>query len=194
MWKDFDTTFESILGDLGRQSDLLDKLAGLQHMVQSQQDSQCLQRLLKETEEHIKNYESDRVLIRQAIEDKNNDRARIHRAEVLVWISSAAMSDIHEEYCSKRQVCPRSGEWVLRKSNLEGWKDLDTPTNSILWMHGIPGAGKHEVSSISRLVAVINMYGQFNWCREIRGFFIDHRGMPKGVRVQDILLLLSRRR
>lgn len=145
MWKNFDTTFECILSDLGRQTDLLDRLARLNSMMQSQHDSQCLQKLQKETEEHIKHYESDRVLIRQAIEEKNQDRAFNHREEVLKWVSPATMSDIHEDHCNKRQGCPRSGEWVLRKSKFKGWKELDTPINSVLWMYGIPGAGKHSL-------------------------------------------------
>lgn len=152
MWKNFDTTFEGILGDLGRQTELLDRLARLNNMMQSQHDSQCLQTLQKETEDHIKLYASDRVLIRQAIEDKNQDRARSHRDEVLRWVSSATMSDTHEDYCNKRQGCPGSGEWVLRKSKLKGWKDLDTPINSVLWMYGIPGAGKHMLDQDSRLI------------------------------------------
>lgn len=143
MWKDFDSTFKSILDDLKRQCDLLDRVAGAEHMVQSQQDSQSLRELRTEHIMYVEQYKLDRDKLRQAVEENEKERARNHRDEVLKWVSSTTMSDWHEEYCKKRQICPGSGRWVLRKEKLEGWKDSETPTNSVLWMYGIPGAGKH---------------------------------------------------
>lgn len=136
MWKDFESTFNSILNDLGRQCDLLDRVAGAQHMEQSQIQGHRL-------EELFDNYKSDRDKLWQTLGEHEKDRARNHREEVLKWIASATMSDIHEEYCKKRQICPKSGDWVLHKDRFVGWKELDVPTNPILWMHGIPGAGEN---------------------------------------------------
>lgn len=143
LWKDFNSTFKSILDDLSRQRDLLDRLAGAQHMRQSQLDSQTLRRLRAEQKAHVEQYELDRDKLQLLVKHHEQEKARKHRDEVLRWISSATLSDLHEEYCKKRQIWPASGRWVLRKDKLEGWKDAETPTNSVLWMHGIPGAGKH---------------------------------------------------
>lgn len=142
MWKDFDATFKSILDDLKRQCDLLDRVAAAQHMAQSQHDSQSLKDLCAEHAMYVKQYKLDRDKLRCAAEEVEKERARNHRDEVLKWISSATMSDLHEQYCKKRQFCPGSGRWILKKEKIEGWKDEEIPTNSILWMHGIPGAGK----------------------------------------------------
>lgn len=143
MWKDFDSKFKSILGDLRRQCDLLDKMAEAQHIEQTRHDSQSIKALCAEHATLVKHYKQDRDKLHQVTEQNDKERARCHRNEVLKWISPPTMSDLHEEYCKKRQICPGSGRWILHKDNkLVGWKDAETPTNSVLWMHGIPGAGK----------------------------------------------------
>lgn len=111
-------------------------------MVQSQHDSQSLRDLRAEHTLYIEQYKLDRDKIRQVVREHEKERARGRRNEILNWISPATMSDLHEQHCKKRQICPGSGTWVLRKEKLEGWKDAETPTNSVLWMYGIPGAGK----------------------------------------------------
>lgn len=113
-----------------------------QHMLQSQHDSQSLRSLCAEYAKYVGEYKLDRDRRRHDAEEAEKERARNHRDEVLKWVSSATMSDLHEEYCKKRQFCSGSGRWILKKEKLEGWKDEEIPINSMLWMHGIPGAGE----------------------------------------------------
>lgn len=167
MWKDFNTSFKGILDDLARHKQLLIEKSGTIHLAESQRDSQTLHRFIAgydkdatELRTHVRQYERDAEEVRSYIQQYELDRrSRLEAAaqatkevaqskldKVRQWISPTSMSDLHESFRLARSTCPGSGEWILRSEKLEGWKDSDIPTNSTLWLHGIPGAGTFMVS------------------------------------------------
>lgn len=135
MWKDFDSTFKAILDNLKRHSGLIDRLARAIQMEQLQKDSLSLSILISE-------YKMDQDNRLRKLQREEAERKRVLKHEVLQWVAGASMSERHESSCKARQYCPGSGDWVLEGKQLKDWKDADTPNNSVLWLHGIPGAGK----------------------------------------------------
>lgn len=148
MWKDYDVTFKAILSNLKQHSDLLDRLANALHISQSQKDSEVLgsfvARYTKDADNiraQIDEHKTKQDRIVEAIERTDMEKKRTHKLEVLRWIAAASMTDWHEQFCKARQCCPGSGDWILESEKLKDWKDSDTPNNTVLWLHGIPGAG-----------------------------------------------------
>lgn len=149
MWKDYDVTFKAILNDIKQHSDLLHQMAHALHMSQSQKDSVALgdfySRYKNDTHElraQIDELKMKQDQIWQAIENAEMERKLGRRREVINWIAAASMSSHHKIFCKARQCCPGSGDWILKSEQLKDWKDSDIPHNSVLWLHGIPGAGK----------------------------------------------------
>ena len=65
-------------------------------------------------------------------------KAREKRRNVLQWLSDADPTSNHREAREKHEQ-PETGTWLLKHEGFEQWKDQE---GQILWMHGIPGAGK----------------------------------------------------
>lgn len=148
-WKDYDVTFKAILGNIKQHSDLLDRMANALHISQSQLDSEALGNLISrytrdadQIRAQIDELKVKQDQIWQATKHVELERKRKHKLEVLQWVAAASMSDWHERFCEARKCCPGSGDWFLESAKLKDWKDSDTPNNLVLWLHGIPGAGK----------------------------------------------------
>jgi hypothetical protein len=48
----------------------------------------------------------------------------------------------HESFCQVRKANPGSGDWIMQNDIVTSWMDDDIPRHPVLWLHGIPGAGK----------------------------------------------------
>jgi hypothetical protein len=135
MWKTFETRFKSILESLSRHRRLIADQAAATHYQQYQLDSQAMLR-------HIQQYEEDRKKndeVRERQEESEMDRKY---REVLQWFSAAdSTKDDQDKFTSTRREFPGSGDWILKKEKVRNWQDADTPTSSILWLNGKPGAG-----------------------------------------------------
>lgn len=53
----------------------------------------------------------------------------------------------HEGYCAVRKEFPSTCRWILKHEYLVDWLSASTPMTPILWINGIPGAGRLPVSS-----------------------------------------------
>lgn len=120
MWKDFKTRFQHILDGLRRHRELIESQANLLHIQQYQQDrSNMLDALNRiEAAELQKKY-----------------------VAVMEWVSGAQTKLDHDSACEARSEFPESGSWILKKPELEDWKEAEIPMKSVLWLNGIPGAG-----------------------------------------------------
>lgn len=45
----------------------------------------------------------------------------------------------------KAQKCPGTGKWLMREKSFEKWMDISNKDSRILWLQGIPGAGKSHI-------------------------------------------------
>lgn len=139
MWKNFETRFRSLLSSLNQHRQLIAHQAEAIHYQQYQQDSQAIFN-------HIQQYEQDRIRNIENRERQEESEAQKKYLEVLQWFSAAdtTMSD-QEEFTRIRREYPGSGDWILKKEKIRNWQEDDTPTSSILWLNGKPGAGNSPV-------------------------------------------------
>lgn len=79
----------------------------------------------------------------QTMTDQQNTETR---RQILEWISNTDKVDFekaHEMIHAKKH--PRTSEWLIHTKNFQSW--LSSPTSSLLWCHGKPGAGKSVLAS-----------------------------------------------
>jgi ankyrin repeat domain-containing protein 50 len=69
-------------------------------------------------------------------------KAREERAKIAEWLRGADPSTNHNSARKKHE--PGTGEWLLNLQAFETWRDCE---GGILWLSGIPGAGKTVLSS-----------------------------------------------
>lgn len=67
-----------------------------------------------------------------------------NRRELLKWISNVPCEQYHENTCRGRLV--ETGCWLLNKEEYREWRK--SSASSILWLHGIPGAGESKLASL----------------------------------------------
>jgi ankyrin repeat domain-containing protein 50 len=67
------------------------------------------------------------------------------RDGVLRWLSDFEPQKKHKDVRARR--LEDTGQWLLDREEFRIWRD-DPQPNSILWCHGIPGAGKTVLSSV----------------------------------------------
>lgn len=48
----------------------------------------------------------------------------------------------------QRRICERTGRWLERENVLKDWLDEKNVATRVLWMQGIPGAGKTHIASM----------------------------------------------
>ncbi|KAJ5175558.1 NACHT nucleoside triphosphatase [Penicillium canariense] len=48
----------------------------------------------------------------------------------------------------QRRICERTGRWLQREQVLNYWLDASNAATRVLWMQGIPGAGKTHIASM----------------------------------------------
>ena len=107
---------------------------------QAEADQHSLDRM--KVREALQQYDSLRDSLLKDIEHRDLREHQRNYADVQSWIAASSPLYDHEQACAKRKEEYQSGEWLLQKSPVIDWKDSDTPDSSLLWLNGIPGAGK----------------------------------------------------
>ncbi|KAH8586783.1 C2H2 domain-containing protein [Bisporella sp. PMI_857] len=142
IWKNFETRFKGLLEGLRLHRQLIVEQAELLHFEESQSNSQAVLA-------HIKQYEQDRLeKWEQLKKQEQNEKDRKYLA-ILDWFSAAQSTTAdHETFREIRTPYAGSGSWILKHEKIQNWKEMDTPVSSIMWMNGIPGAGKTILASV----------------------------------------------
>ena len=125
-WGLFERRFKSILQRLTQHSDLLDKEAAAAHFSE------------------MKQFRDKRQLEEDAFEQQRQHQMA---QDVFSWLSAA--EDLQEEHLhrisDRRQ--PETCDWILEDPRMRPWIE-DDRGDVILWMNGIPGAGKSFLCSL----------------------------------------------
>lgn len=133
VWKNHKTRYQSILDSLQRHSKLLAEQANLLHIGQSQF--------------HIQTYENDLNEMFRRLDLQEDDELAKKQQSVLQWFSAASTTSTdHEDSRRVRETSAGNGSWILENEKANNWMELDPPDRSILWINGIPGAGKMNIS------------------------------------------------
>lgn len=122
VWKDFKTQFDGILKRLGRHKELIESQAHLEQFAKYQEDMSTLKH-------HIEK------LVAENREKKST--------AVKEWLATGGQAQRdHEGFLAVREGYSRTGRWILNHEVIRDWVNPDTPATPIVWMTGIPGAGK----------------------------------------------------
>ncbi|GKZ39023.1 hypothetical protein AbraIFM66950_011681 [Aspergillus brasiliensis] len=74
---------------------------------------------------------------------------KVHRDTVEHWLSALDVKAEHQIHQEKRKrVCKDPGRWLLSSPRFKTWANPDSRQNSLLWLSGIPGAGKSVLASV----------------------------------------------
>ncbi|KAL9608549.1 MAG: hypothetical protein Q9167_006625 [Letrouitia subvulpina] len=125
-WKTFDTHFRRILDSLDRHKDLIESEKGTLAVLEAQKAREITEAYSKEMAE------------------------REAREKIKVLIERLNPTDYKRDQfdASEQRRQRRSGEWLYKNSYFCRWYDLDAVCNPLLYIHGVPGAGKTVLSSI----------------------------------------------
>jgi hypothetical protein len=127
VWKNFQSRFQRLLESLGRHRDLIQSQADLQHFQQ---------------------YQVDRIKILEDLKGRGKQEQNEKFTTVLKWMSGASTSLDHQDACNARGEYPGTGKWILKNNKVRNWREAPIPTESSLWINGIPGAGKTILASV----------------------------------------------
>ncbi|KAF7947217.1 uncharacterized protein EAE97_004466 [Botrytis byssoidea] len=81
----------------------------------------------------------------EAIEKEDTKRQRL---ALLDWLASTDPIPDHEFAVFMRADYPSSGNWILQENKIKAWLDPQQLTVPLLWINGIPGAGKTILTSV----------------------------------------------
>ncbi|EXJ70482.1 uncharacterized protein A1O5_06551 [Cladophialophora psammophila CBS 110553] len=157
-WGDFRSKFEGIVRNLERHRRLIesqfillqasehekhraDVLQNIQNVRQGIQKIQTVEEEIRKVQQEVRVAQEK---LQRAEEDRRADQLRAVR----VWIAGTPISDYHALALKAREDYPQTGLWVTQHPKVSSWLTDDIPRSSILWMHGIPGAGKTTLASI----------------------------------------------
>ena len=122
LWKSFHTEFSQILCNLRQHRRSLESQA-----------------TLIQFSEILSAQEKSRTDLNKILESDNHRR----RDVVYQWLCAAKTEVDQETYAGVRKEYPETGRWLLEVEDFTAWFDPDFCSNPLLWLSGIPGAGKY---------------------------------------------------
>lgn len=70
------------------------------------------------------------------------------RKAVFDWLRPAGVENDHHHFTNSRRAYPETGKWLLDHDTFQEWFDPLYPmVPPLLWLNGIPGAGKYVTIS-----------------------------------------------
>ena len=75
----------------------------------------------------------------------SNERAtdyRRSRGIVMQWLSPFNSNAEQDRYREERSICKDPGRWLLNDVRFQQWFGVENHSAPLLWLSGIPGAGR----------------------------------------------------
>ncbi|KIX96919.1 uncharacterized protein Z520_07033 [Fonsecaea multimorphosa CBS 102226] len=141
-WSDFHAKFDGILRNLRQHRRLIESQFNL---LQARQHEAHRIEVLKEIQKWGAKLDDARESLKRREESRRDEQ----RAAILEWLAAGRSTrDSHERARKAREDYPHTGLWITQNEKVSSWLTDDIPKSSVLWMHGIPGAGKTVLASI----------------------------------------------
>ncbi|KAI9644159.1 hypothetical protein NHQ30_007512 [Ciborinia camelliae] len=150
-WKDFDSKFQHILAGLGRHKALVESQATILQFEKQQLEHSNTKTSLAVIEDSIfrvKKYQMDHLNFKKEFEAIEKEDNRRQRLALLDWLAATDPILDHESAVAMRADYPSSGNWILQENTIKTWLDAQQSTIPLLWINGIPGAGKTILASV----------------------------------------------
>ncbi|KAK4205422.1 hypothetical protein QBC40DRAFT_260708 [Triangularia verruculosa] len=126
-WNNFQTRFSEPINNLKRH----------RHLLESHANLTVLEEVLAARDMQAE------TLKLQREEAKHQQRSR-----VCTWLAHEDMMADQEHYVDLRKEYPGTGTWILNRHPVKAWLDIGTGTDPMVWLTGIPGAGKSTLASV----------------------------------------------
>jgi hypothetical protein len=97
---------------------------------------------IAQLEELVRTRETTSTLLEQTKVEETHRRLEVVRQ----WLSAAESEVEHEHHQRVHQEYPGTGKWLLNHNRFHAWFDPDFCSITMLWLSGIPGAGKLSVT------------------------------------------------
>ncbi|CAN9219825.1 unnamed protein product [Alternaria alternata] len=160
MWKNFHTKFDGILSSLRRHKDIVEYRANLAQYRMYQDDVAAFKAKL---EENVVREETKNLMV------------------VKEWLSVGELPQLdHASYCKVRADYATTTKWISQHKTVKHWIHADIPKSPVVWMYGIPGAGKTILSSA--IIDECKNRPEFITC-----YFYCHDGDPTSSTAVSIL-------
>ncbi|KAI1325418.1 hypothetical protein F5Y16DRAFT_422846 [Xylariaceae sp. FL0255] len=175
-WKTFRTKFKPILESLKRHRELLHDMKADAAVLEIQTTrSQTLDLLQKSSDQSQRHLDVVRKVIEDVyeklssqvydlrnslVEQKANEKVGIHLQELTTIISKLDPPDADNDQHAALNSChQQSGRWVFEHSTYLKWSKSKALPESVLFIHGMPGAGKTLLASriVSHLTSLPGM-------------------------------------
>ena len=103
--------------------------------------------------QHFQEAQNDRVRISQEFEAQNYRDDRHRKSFVVDWLSPVSCQNQHTELRREQRLYPESTRWIFSTAQLSEWYRECETSSPILWISGIPGAGRvHGVNILSGIL------------------------------------------
>ncbi|KAH6702884.1 hypothetical protein BKA61DRAFT_619706 [Leptodontidium sp. MPI-SDFR-AT-0119] len=126
-WKDFESRFQHLVDNLQNHKQLIESHAGIVQIQETQVERAYVRKQLS------------------MIEEARNQQRRL---DVVTWLCAVDPILDHEAAVNTRVMYPSSGKWLLQDNKMKSWLDHKNASSPLLWMNGIPGAGKTILASV----------------------------------------------
>ncbi|KEZ43202.1 hypothetical protein SAPIO_CDS4876 [Scedosporium apiospermum] len=145
-WKNFRTRFNDTIQNFKRHKSLIESQATL-----AQFEEIC----------SIRKQQAEQLTFQR--EEAVKRRAQAVRA----WLAAESMTVHQDHFSALRHEYPGSGEWILKKNRVRQWLDVGSAAGPLLWLTGIPGAGKTFLAStlIEELQKRTGVHVLFFYCK-----------------------------
>ncbi|RPB20390.1 hypothetical protein L211DRAFT_792229, partial [Terfezia boudieri ATCC MYA-4762] len=127
--------------------------------VTRQYDLQIIQphvNIPKKLREHLKHFMPIIARIDKNVDEIYNNIEENQRMAILRWFSTVPYQSHHDLACEGR--VEHTGAWLFSRKEFTRWKNSEAP--AILWLHGIPGAGKTKL--VSATIEYLNGIRKFD--------------------------------
>ncbi|CAO2653806.1 Nn.00g032170.m01.CDS01 [Neocucurbitaria sp. VM-36] len=127
-WKTYQSKFGEIMSNMTRHYQLVETSA---------------------TVVQIEDFQKARNIDNDRFETERRDEELRRLRTVYDWLRPAGVENDHYEFMKTRAAFPDTGRWLLDHPTFQEWFDPQYPmVPPLLWLNGIPGAGKTILASI----------------------------------------------
>ncbi|KAH5050480.1 hypothetical protein HBH96_186180 [Parastagonospora nodorum] len=127
MWKQYETHFQGLLLCLHLHCDMIDRGNYLDHNWK---------------------HKSDIAEVKSRIDNQVQSEEKTMLTATMTWLAVGGQNqDDHMQYRSIRSNYSTTARWIIKHAYVHEWMTETVPATPLLWMHGIPGAGKTVLAS-----------------------------------------------
>ncbi|XPS76188.1 hypothetical protein M3J09_008244 [Ascochyta lentis] len=186
-WKNFDTKFGGILKNLDRHKEFVENCAQLAQ-YQLYQDNIVDMRMASSN--RFQQYQQDVIEMNVKLDELVAEQHLKKMKAVTQWLAVGQLAqEDHKVHRRIRSTYSNTAHWILSNEHIKHWAEADLPAKPVMWMNGIPGAGKTILASavIDKCKDTANSATAFYYCHNDDQTSSSAVGILKGIIAQLLI-------